>query len=499
MSGSVRALDARRALSVGAGAAAACAAGVVAVTLPVDILVAVVGALALLAVLLVARYYVNGAGGGAATALARRPIAALTEGETGAASSLELARFFYFAGILTVAQTSVRPFAGFTLSDWLFLGSLLAALAGLVMQPANAELRIPRLIVLGVVLFVISGLLSSMGAAEPLQSAARVARFGYLTLVWFWLGTQVLTSRRALRIAVGLWVVSVALDGVAALLQARGVQLPFVGPSVWGRMTGFTEHVNDLGAAAGVALAPALALVFTAGRARSVVLWCLALAGVVAGVITSGSVSGMAVGLGAVFAWLVVSVRGLRPLVAVVIVLAPCLAVVQLQEAHGLPTPIQRLMSTTGHSDNGRFSTVGTRVQGYEAAWTRLESGGWLGVGLDETSGDVGGSLEVHNILLLAWYEAGWLGAVGMIIVLVGSLGTALIAARRAPPGAERLLAVGILSSVAAFVVLSMSMPVLHQRFAWVSVALAVSGLALTRRDGHEAELEPGSAGAVKA
>jgi hypothetical protein len=445
------------------------------------VLLATLSALTGLALCVLARYYV-GAVGVRETDWAIRAQAHQGEAEERAeAHSLSVARALYLAGMLTVAQTTVRPLMGFTLSDWLFFAALCAALAGLIVRRTPIAVRVPWPIVLGVALFVVSGLLSSVGAVEPLQSVARVARFGYLTLVWFWLGTVVLTNWRTLRAAVGLWVVSVALDGVAAILQARGVQVPYVGPVMWGRMTGFTENVNDLGGAAGIALAPALALAFTARNSRTRVLWCLALAGVVAGVVLSGSVGGMAAGAGAVVMWLVVSSHGLRPVLLVVAALVLALGVTQVQGALGLPTPLERLMAATGQSDGGQYSTITARVQGYDTAWVGLAGGGWVGVGLDAVSADVGPGVEVHDLFLNAWYEAGWLAAVGMVLVVAAAVGYALAASRRAFPGRDKLLAIGILSAVAAFIAMAMGAPILHQRYAWVAVALAIACSALVR------------------
>lgn len=43
----------------------------------------------------------------------------------------------------------------------------------------------------------------------------------------------------------GLWVLSIAVDGIGAVLQAAGVALPLLGPVMSGRMSGFTEHVSS--------------------------------------------------------------------------------------------------------------------------------------------------------------------------------------------------------------------------------------------------------------
>jgi len=472
-----------------AAVAAALVVGVCAVVLPILWSAALTAATALLGLLLLARRYVAA---GAAT----------TEpggGETPSApQDLRLARYLYFAGLLTIGQTTFRPLLDLTLSDWLFFAALMGVLAGSVVDGRRLTFRIPPLLVVGVVLFVVSGTVSSLDAVAPLQSVARVTRFGYLTIVWFWLGTLVLRRESHLRAAIGCWVASVALDGVAAVLQARGVALPYLGPVMWGRMTAFTEHVNDLGGAAAVAMAPAFALIFTAARLRGRLAWTASLLAIVAAAVLSGSVGGMAAGVGALGVWFVVSSSGWRPLVVALVALTVALALAQLQGDLGLPDPLQRVLAATGQTGGGRYSTIATRVKGYDYAWTRLADGGWLGVGLDEQSGDAGGA-EVHNVILKAWYEAGWAGAVGMVCVLLGALGSALHSARLAATRNMRLAAAGLFSAVVALVVFGLAAPILHQRYAWVAVALSVSCLAITRERSPAAGRRRAETGYVRA
>jgi O-antigen ligase len=474
-------LNSRRAISAVAATGAACAVGVIAAGLPATVLVSVTAALAGLVLVLLARHYVRAGDVADAIEVAPsppRPLATRAGAGVGVAAP---ARYLYFAGMLAIGQTTVRPVLGLTLSDWLFFAALCAVLCDMAVRPQPLSLRMPWLIILGVALFVVSGMLSSVGALEPLQSAARVARFGYLTLAWFWVGTAVLTSWRDVRIATGCWVTSIAVDGLAAVLQARGVAVPFLGPIMWGRMTGLMEHVNDLGGAAGVALVPAFVLALTARRLRGIAYWCLALAGVIAALLLSGSVSGMAAGAVAVLVWLVLASRGVRPVVLVATALVVAVGVVQLQTGLGLPTPLQRLLTATGRSDGGQLSTISTRVEGYDNAWAALGDGGWTGAGLDTESGYIGPGVEVHDVFLKAWYEAGWFALIGMLLVVAGALGYGLAAARRAPLGRPRLISLAAFSAVVAFVALAMSAPILHQRYGWVSVALAVACMAVAR------------------
>ena len=191
----------------------------------------------------------------------------------------------------------------------------------------------------------------------------------------------------------------------------------------------------------------------------------------------------MAAAIGAVGVWYVVSFVGVRPVVVAFATLALAAGVVQFQGDTGLPTPVQRLLAATGMTGGGRYSTLATRVQGYDVAWASLGDGGWQGAGLDLASADVGGGLEVHNIFLLAWYEAGWAAAVGMICVVGGALWYGLVGVRLSRPGPPRYVAAGLFASVAGFAVLGFSVPILNQRYGWVSVVLALSCLAIVRAE----------------
>ena len=208
--------------------------------------------------------------------------------------------------------------------------------------------------------------------------------------------------------------------------------MPFVSSPIPGRMTGFAPHPNELAAAAATVIAPACALLVTTTRLREYVVWVGALASIVAAVVLSGSVSGMAAAMAAVGTWIVISSRGLRPVVIAFVALALAVAVAQVQGSAGLPTPVDRLLSTTGRSEGGQYSTVTTRVQGYKATWAALGNGGLVGHGLDFLSPNPDGARSAHNLLLKAWYEGGLPAAAGMLCVMLGGLACSLLGARLA-------------------------------------------------------------------
>ena len=363
------------------GLVVAVAVGVVAAVVPAFVTAAILVGSGAFAALILARRYITARATESVSGLALR--GSREDESVSAVEAFVPARFFYFAGIATIGQATIRPLLGLTLSDWLFFAGLCAALAAIMMTSRGVSVRIPALAVLGICVFVVSGLVSSIGADAPATSALYVARFAYLTLAWFWLGTVVLTRHRHLQIVLGLWVLSIALDGAAAVLQAKGLQVPFLGPVMSGRMTGFTDHPNNLGGPAAVALAPAVALLLLATRATARLIWLVVGLFVVAALVLSGSVSGMLAAAAAVGVLLVLQARGYKPLLIAVVIVAVAVGFSQLQGSQGLPTPTERLRSATGQSDEGRNDTVATRLQGYESVWDGVAHGGIVGHGLD--------------------------------------------------------------------------------------------------------------------
>ena len=180
------------------------------------------------------------------------------------ASTLRLPRALYYLGTLLVSELALRPHAPkltITVSDWLFLGSLLAVVCALAVGHRPIQVRLPRLLLVGILLFTIGGLLSSVDAETARQSTGVILRLVYVTVIWFWLGTLVLQRVEHVRTALVLWVASAALNGFAATTEHFAGNVLPGGGVLWGRAAGLTQNVSDLGGVAAVAVVPAL-LVF---------------------------------------------------------------------------------------------------------------------------------------------------------------------------------------------------------------------------------------------
>jgi O-antigen ligase len=380
----------------------------------------------------------------------------------------------YYLGTLLIGVLVFRPALGLTASDWFFFGSLVIVLYQLVWERKKVASSLPRLLLLGVALFALGGLASSLQALHPRQSAAIVARFAYVTVVWFWLGAAVLRTREHVLGAASLWTISAAVSSFAAILQLFAGNL-IQGTSIsWGRMSGLTQHVNDLGGLTAIALIPAVMLATRPSVSRGWrALHLVVLGLVVAGLILSGSVTGFvsaALGLGL---WVILARRG-RVMLAVGVVACVVVGVAGLQlTSHGR-SPLQRLEQVTS-LNGGERGTLVTRIALDERAVQVVEHNPLIGVGLDAADARDRIGNFVHNMLLGAWMGAGLLGLAGIVLVVVAIVRVGLQSVRAADDDDERILALALVTGVTVFVVFGMAAPLLYQRYGWMPAALVVA------------------------
>ena len=378
-------------------------------------------------------------------------------------------RAFYYLGVLAIGVLTLRPVFGLTLSDIFFLFALVA----LVLESASQgglRAQLPKGVTYGVAIFAVGGLISSYSAQLPSESLGIVARMIYITLMWFWLGTVVIRTPRQVRTAIALWVASAAITGGAAIVQLlAGDVIP--GASItWGRMTGFTGQVNELGGVASVAVVPAL---MVASRARNLATVVSSYAGLVligVGLVLSGSVSGMlAAAVGTLF-W--IGLVGVRSAIAVTLVsIGLGVAVLfSTQSSAQVISPLQRLDRVIAANDPS--ATFWTRMEVNGIAWARIVSSPLVGVGLDSQSSLAIPDSQVHNSLLGSWYEAGLLGFIGFGTLLITVMACARKAANRARDLTEWGIVVGLLASCVSWITYGMANPVLYKRYGWIPAVL---------------------------
>jgi hypothetical protein len=414
---------------------------------------------------------------------------------------LRAPRVLFYLGSLTLTEATWRPVAGLTVSEIFFLLALgvttIAVVAG---RPAA---RVPQGLIIGVAIFALGGVISSLGAESTTSSVSQTLQGIYVLLLWVWTGATVLRTRRQVTVALGCWTFSSALNGLAALLQVLGIS--FLGGALEGsRATGLTDHPNDLGAACAIALIPALMLATTrvpgpgwpGDAGMRAIRWCL-LGLTAIGVILSASVGAMFAGLIAILVWLLApSVRALGR-VAVVAALAVSIAGLTLTGG-AVTSPTKRVEDVARNGVATDSGSGAIRVKIVRRAWAGIESNPIVGKGLDSGGSSLNvishGSIvsyQVHGGPISIWYQAGIFGLVGLLIVVWTLLQGAW---RTLGAGDETDLLIGlsILAAFIAFLVNAMTTPFSLQQYGWFTGVMLIAWR--LRRDGLP-ETAPSRAG----
>jgi hypothetical protein len=383
----------------------------------------------------------------------------------------------YYGGILLIGQLTFRPIFPLTISDWLFFFAFCAAASQLILRHTSAEVKLPSTLLAGILLFAIGGVLSSFGSDLPNQSITVIARLCYLTVIWFWLGTLVLRRLEHIRMAIVLWVCSAALDGVGAVAQyVKGDVIPG-GQVNWGRVSGFTENVNDLGGITSIALVPALLLLLFVWKRSHGSLAILRAGGVVliaAGLILSGSVGSLAAASVAVAFWFGSQPTPIRRLLALGVLAVAFLTLVSGYRPTYSQSTIERITRFGTNSPDDPNKTLDSRFVGYRIALARVEKNPFVGVGLDSESNRAG-KLPVHNVVLGTWFATGLFGLIGMSLIFFSVARVAWRTVVDAADANERALALALVSSFLAFGVFLLSEPALFTRYGWIAAALTFS------------------------
>jgi O-antigen ligase len=391
---------------------------------------------------------------------------------------LRLARALYYVGAAAIGFLTIRPAAGFTVSDWVFLLSLVLVVIVTTVQDIRRDYLVPGVITVGVLLFAVGGLISTTNAADASQSLLVVIRVGYLTLVWFWLGTVLLETIGHVRNAVVAWVSSAALCSSGAVAQFFYGDVIPGGDLAYGRMTGFTPAYNNLGGLAATAFVPALMVALDSPRSWQKLVGLASTALIVAGLLLSGSVGGMLGASVATVFWLALRGVSLRLVVGIGAVAGSAFVLMTATGVTNAPSPVERINRVTSAQEaaQGTGGTLYTRLDGYREAWERIHEQPLVGVGFDEKSIEnvLGTAHGVHNIILSPWLSAGILGLVGVVLMLYGAF-TCGLATLRLAAARDRSLLAALLASVVCFIVFAMGEPILFVRYGWFATALLVA------------------------
>jgi len=398
------------------------------------------------------------------------------EESRGRDDEFRFARILYYFGLLFIGQLTLRRGASLTLSDVFFFFSFLITISTLVLQRRQIDLRLPRLLLAGILLVVVGGLISSFDAEAPRQSILVLVKLTYVTVIWFWLGSVILRRRSHVLTAICFWVTSAALDGLGAIVQRLAGHVILGGQVNWGRMTGFTANVNDLGGVTCIALVPALMLMISLSkRPATMFLSGLGFMLIAAGLVLSGSVGSLLAAAVAVTLWFGSHPMRLQRLLALVIAVAAMAALYSVQNSPDSQSVVQRITRFGSGSPDDPDRTLGSRLDTYREAVDRIGANPFIGVGLDPESPQATTQHPVHNIVIGSWFQAGILGLTGMFFIFLAGLRTARSTILAAQSFDERALAVALTAAFAAFTTFLMSEPALFTRYGWVTFALLIA------------------------
>jgi hypothetical protein len=322
-------------------------------------------------------------------------------------------------------------------------------------------------------LTVIGGIVALIGTGFAPPAASVLLRVVFVAFVLPWVIREVLADAKYFRRAVLAFVAGAALTGYGCLLQlfAGSTIIPQAEVTNAGRYSGFTGHVSDTGGITSLAVIAGVVLFMKAVGPLHVVVSMIILTGGLAGLLLSGSVSGMLVA--AVFGALaLLMIRSpLRRWVALIsggVSVLVVISAIPNSRSRSLG-PVERFKQVVGLTD-GNDPTTNT----FESRWTTITSGwhGFLnnplrGHGLDPDSAAVIGGLPPHNFWVDALYQGGLIFTVGLTITVVTSCYVGF-----------RTLRVSVPASVAALtawgaVFFSLTAPSFYNRYLWVPLALA--------------------------
>jgi len=421
-------------------------------------------------------------------------------------ASFGMSRLLFYCGLLFVGAPLFRPLREITLADWLFAASFAFFIAEAAFT-RHLPRRVPPLpVIAGGVLVALGALLAAASSDTPDTALGAGLRFLVVTVAWVWLGALVLERRRHILIAMIAWSASVAFSSGAALMQLLlGDVIPGTSPS-WGRMTGFSQHVNDLGSITAIALVPAAALATVMRGTERLFASALALA-CLGGLVLSGSLSAViaaAVGL----ATAAVLVRGplfrvlLRPrvgagiiAVATVAMSAGSLAVA----ADLMPSPLERLALTTDRTTDTPLrqdqATLWRRLDTFGSSWELVKEDPLVGQGFNPDTATVADGRLVHNTVLGTWAGLGVTALIGLLLCLAAPF-AATVSLLREGEALLRSLVVGLTAGAVTFTVFALSNPALYRRYGWVPLLL-LGALAAERSAARRARLRgpPGTCG----
>lgn len=414
---------------------------------------------------------------------------------------------FAVLGSAMMSYTSLRA-GEILVSDLLFLMAAVVIVAKSLtgndadLAPAGGR-RGSSLVLIGALLLLTAGTLSSLRSWDPTGSMKVVLRFAWVTLVWFWILRTVCRDRADFYRVLRAWKLSAVLTAAAAVLGYMGIA--FVSEQAGSRQVGLSIHPNHLAGHLGATFVLFLLAVPREegmSRRRARVWWLASLALCSTALFASGSISGL---LSVTTAMLVVAAvflvtrtprttRRQRSPLAPLAVLAVLMAGTAALLTSDLPV-VDRIIryregdtyvTASVDSRGSRNSLVTDRFDEYLVVGLGFNHES-LGVTTNRSVDDPSvRSFGVHNMYLGMLYQAGLAAVIGVVIVLIAAC-RQLAALLRRTDAELYLIALALVGCLTAVITTSIFQPTAFDRFFWMPVAMTGCLWSVRRRELRDA------------
>ncbi len=405
-------------------------------------------------------------------------------------------------GMATIGLNVVRV-AGYPISDFIFLAMAGVMFVKLVvgeesgLAPPTAR-RSSQYVMLGSIILLTAGVLSSFHSWNPDESLTVVARLGYVTLLWFWMVRAVAPTRRALNVLLSGWRAGLMLIAVVTILSQLGMlNVGIANPEE--RQTAFSTHPNNLAGYLLVGL-PLLMMSLPRNprhtRQRQALVRLICVGGVMFAITTTGSMTGFLSALLAIF--VTVAITALIPPVSsarrrvhpLAVMLAGVVAIGGLVMLANSDLPVVERFQRLEQGDANVTTSANTRSRLNEAVLERFDDWLIVGVGLDHTSvyasgitNDVRVTGSVHNMYFKVLFEAGFPALIGLLIIVGATLRAALMLVVNTRDSELYPVAVAALGSTIASFTFAFFGPILFERYFWLPVSIVWCLWALRREE----------------
>ena len=418
---------------------------------------------------------------------------ALAPARSGERSALGEILFLSVAvAVMFAGLNAVRPAGALTLSDLAILAALWFAALGLVIDPALGRRLIPPwwltvaaggLVVAGLVAelfppgeipevtdFADPLYAGSTGGAASTNLAGAIRLAGTLLLVPMLIAAAA-DSRQRVILLTELWIGGALISAVIAIIGQLGFSTGPLGAiehDFWREQAGLTVHPNMLGLISAMTL-PIVISRLSGADWRHRVYYIAAIAALLGAVAASGS--RIALICGAIGVVLVVILTTGTWKLAALLAGAGALAVGATIAMDLGSVPVVHRITTEGIIDPRRAIL-------YEEAWQAIQARPLLGYGFDNLRG-------THNVYFQLLQAGGLLALFSFLLFAAGTLMVGVRCGRIADLSPDmRALALGLTSSIAAWLIAVLVLNIFLDRFLYVQVGLllAIAGLVLRDR-----------------